>query len=284
VRSDGDSEPDDVVRWYRDHGYDFLVITDHDKITEAADDKLLLIPGEEVTDRLPQKPLHVNAIGLKSVVKPQGGATPVEVMQNNVNAVRKAGGIPAINHPNFGWAFGVEVLSKLDNVKLLEIGSGHPFVNMEGGGGVPSVEAMWDEVLTGGKTMYGIAVDDSHHLKFESNKGDVALPGRGWIVVRAAEKTQESIMNAIERGDFYASKGPELTDYTVTDKRITVAMRERGTAKFRTRFIGSGGRLLHETVSNPATYTIRGDEGYVRVKIIDSNGNPAWTQPVRIRR
>src|SRR5687767_3833462 len=97
-----------MVAWYASHGYDFLVITDHDKITRLSSDALVLIPGEEVTDHLPKKPLHVNAIGLRSVVKPQKGATPAEVLQRNVNAIREAGGIAAINHPNFGWAFGAE--------------------------------------------------------------------------------------------------------------------------------------------------------------------------------
>ena len=284
LQSDGDSSPEEVVKWYREHGYHFLVITDHDKITIVSDDKLLLIPGEEVTDNLPKKPLHTNAIGLRRVVKPQGGTSALDVMQRNVNAIREAGGIPAINHPNFVWAFGADVLKKLENVKLLEIASGHPYVNMEGGGGVPSIEQMWDDVLTSGKTMYGIAVDDSHHLKFATTPGDVALPGRGWIVVRASELTQEAILDALERGEFYASKGPDLTQFDVSDKSITVAMRERGLAKFRTQFVGSGGRLLCESVENPATYTIEGHEGYVRVKVIDSNGNAAWTQPVRIKR
>jgi Histidinol phosphatase and related hydrolases of the PHP family len=27
--SDGDSLPDEVARWYVEHGYDFLVLTDH---------------------------------------------------------------------------------------------------------------------------------------------------------------------------------------------------------------------------------------------------------------
>ena len=33
-----------------------------------------------------------------------------------------------------------------------------------------------------------------------------------------------------------------------------------------------------------ATYEWKGDEGYVRVKITDSNGLMAWTQPVRLPR
>src|SRR5215203_140780 len=70
LESDGDSTPADVVRWYAEHGYDFLAITDHDKITRVEDSRgLVLILAEEVTDRLPKKPLHVNAIGIETPVK-----------------------------------------------------------------------------------------------------------------------------------------------------------------------------------------------------------------------
>ena len=34
LNSDGDSTPDDVVRWYREHGYRFLVLSDHNFLTE----------------------------------------------------------------------------------------------------------------------------------------------------------------------------------------------------------------------------------------------------------
>ncbi|MBK9316840.1 MAG: hypothetical protein IPM55_21725 [Acidobacteria bacterium] len=29
LNSDGDSTPDEVARWYRENGYQFLVLTDH---------------------------------------------------------------------------------------------------------------------------------------------------------------------------------------------------------------------------------------------------------------
>ncbi|HEV3486531.1 MAG TPA: hypothetical protein VG106_14065, partial [Vicinamibacterales bacterium] len=162
LESDGDSTPAEVVRWYREHGYDFLVITDHDRITVVDGGGMVMIRGEEVTDRLPGKPLHVNGIGLTRVVRPQGGTSVVEVLQRDIDAVRDAGGIAQINHPNFGWAFGAKELLQLKRAALLEIASGHPYVNMEG---PPAVEEMWDELLTAGKRIYGVAVDDSHHLK-----------------------------------------------------------------------------------------------------------------------
>ena len=36
TESDGDSPPEYVARWYRDHGYDFLVLSDHNVFTDPA--------------------------------------------------------------------------------------------------------------------------------------------------------------------------------------------------------------------------------------------------------
>lgn len=274
--SDGDSQPSEVVSWYRDHGYDFLVISDHDKITRVDGiEGIVLIDGEEVTDRLPKKPLHLIAINIKEPVAPQKGETVVDVLQNNVNAIRKGGGIAAINHPNFGWAFGAEELKKVEGATLLEIASGHPYVNMQG---PPSVESMWDELLTSGKRIWGIGVDDSHHLKRPWDT-DIAPPGKAWIVVRSASRERAAILDAITRGEFYASTGVELVDLIANDKSIEVKVKEKNGAHYRVQFIGRGGRVLQETEGANATYAIRGDEGYVRAKVIDSNGKMAWGQP-----
>jgi hypothetical protein len=276
LESDGDSTPAEMVRWYAEHGYDFLVITDHDKITRVEGVAgIVLIPGEEVTDRLPKKPLHVNAIGLEEVVKPQGGATPVEVLQRDIDAVRKAGALALINHPNFGWAFGADELLQLEHANFLEIASGHPFVNADG---PPSVESMWDRMLTAGRTIYGVAVDDTHHLKRVWDD-DVVLPGKAWVMVRAEKRDAKSIVTALARGDFYASTGVELDDIVMTAKSMQVRVHEKNLAHYRILFIGSGGRVLQETTGSSATYAIRGDEGYVRAKVIDSNGKAAWAQP-----
>jgi hypothetical protein len=274
LESDGDSSPAAVVEWYRQHGYDFLVITDYDKVTRVEAEGIVLIPGEEVTDRLPKTPLHVNAIGIGKPVKPQGGATRVEVMQRNIDAVRDAGGIAAINHPNFGWAFGAAEMLLIERATLLEIASGHPYVNMDG---PPSVESMWDVLLTAGKRIWGIAVDDSHHL-LRPWDTDMAPPGKGWVMVRA-KRDAASIVDALRRGDFYASTGVEIAEYVVTESDMTVSVREKNGARYVIRFIGSGGTILQETNASPATYRFRRGEVYVRARVTDSNGRSAWLQP-----
>src|SRR6476659_1988485 len=83
LNSDGDSTPDEVVRWYRENGYNFLVLSDHNFLTSVeglnalhgADEKFLVIPGEEVTDRFAEKPLHLNGLNLPRLVTPQGGSS-----------------------------------------------------------------------------------------------------------------------------------------------------------------------------------------------------------------
>ena len=58
------------MRWYREHGYNFVTLTDHNYLTSVdglnalhgADDKFLVMKGEEVTDRFGNKPMHVNGL------------------------------------------------------------------------------------------------------------------------------------------------------------------------------------------------------------------------------
>ena len=60
-------------------------------------------------------------------------------------------------------------------------------------------------------------------------------------------------------------------------------MRQRGDFKYTTEFVGRDGRVLAKTSANPAVYTLKGDEGYVRARVRDSMGYMAWAQPVFIQ-
>jgi hypothetical protein len=287
LESDGDSPPELVARWYRDHGYQFLVLTDHNVWVDPAtlatlvDSSFLLIPGEEVTSSFERKPVHVNGLNIPRLVEPRTDSTLVGTIQKNVDAVREVDGVPHINHPNFGWAFDHTILARVRNDRLLEIFNGHPAVHNEGGGDSPGMEEIWDHLLTGGKRIYGIAVDDAHHFTGEFAR-DRANPGRGWIVVRAGLLDAEEIMDRLEAGDFYATTGVTLEDIRIDPTRLEVHIQQQGDFKYTTEFIGSGGRVLERTGANPAVYTLRETEGYVRARVIGSGGAVAWVQPVFI--
>jgi hypothetical protein len=192
-------------------------------------------------------------------------------------------GVPHINHPNFQWALTTEQLQQVRNNKLLEIFNGHPTVNNLGGGTVPGLEEVWDRLLSKGSLVYGIAVDDAHNFKQPGNPM-VAGPGRGWVMVRAARLDARTLLESLERGDFYASTGVVLDDITGGGTSMSVKVKPESSSKYRIQFIGDGGRVLSEVGEPSASYTFKGDEGYVRAKVIESNGRMAWCQPVLVRR
>jgi hypothetical protein len=295
--SDGDASPLVVASWYRDHGYDFVVITDHDSLTPVdrlnrelgGGGRFLVLGGVEVTDRLGRAPVHLNGIGVREAVKPGGGGSVAEILDRNARAVRAAGGIPQVNHPNYVWAFGADEIAASTEPRHLEIFNGHPAVNNEGGGGTPSAEEMWDALLSRGRTFYAMATDDAHDFHGEFSR-HLANPGRGWVTVRAPALTAEAILAALDRGDFYASTGVEITDMTADARGIRLRLPRTPAwqanpsrpldLRYRTVFIGRDGRVLDRDDSLEPAYVFRGDELYVRARVEASDGTRAWTQPV----
>ena len=212
--SDGDAEPAVVVRWYRRHGYDFLVLSDHNHLTilDYASGKRrfrrpLMIPGEEVSVNAGTGaiPVHLNGIGISRVIEPIDAGQVVPTIQANVDAIIDAGGIASINHPNYKWAFDHKVIRQVRGASLLEVFNGHPAVNVYGAPGKFSYEEIWDGVLSAGRAIYGVATDDSH--RYHDFAPELSNPGRGWVVVRAQELSKEAIVDALASGEFYSYGG-----------------------------------------------------------------------------
>jgi len=285
LESDGDSPPETVARWYKANGYNFLVISDHNvwvdpaPLSHLVDSSFILIPGEELTSSFERKPVHVNGLNVPRLIAPQTDSTLLGTVQKNVDAVRAVDGVPHINHPNFGWAISADVLARVTNDKLIEIHNGHPLVHNHGGGGHPGMEEVWDQLLTGGKRIYGIAVDDAHHFTGEFGPGR-ANPGRGWVVVRSESLDATAILASMEEGRFYATTGVELDSITVTPREMKIAVRQRGDFRYDIEFIGSGGRVLAKVHGPTGSYVLGGNETYVRARVTDSGGGHAWVQPV----
>ena len=97
TESDGDSPPEYVARWYKDHGYDFLVLSDHNVFTDPAtladivDSSFLLVPGEEVTSSFDGEPVHLNGLNLPGVVEARTAESLVATIQAKVDAIRTSG-------------------------------------------------------------------------------------------------------------------------------------------------------------------------------------------------
>ena len=97
TKSDGDEDPEKVCEWFENHGYDFLVLSDHNHLTildhgELGRTSLTLIPGEEVTAFASSNmaPVHIGAIGIKETVKPLVCEDIVGTLQVNIDSIVEA--------------------------------------------------------------------------------------------------------------------------------------------------------------------------------------------------
>lgn len=301
----GDSEtpPADVARWYAEHGYDFIVFTDHNRITEVPSPSgMLVLPGIELTQNLercdpPPEPglqclLHVNGLlvgtdaSAVAQVPTPAGLGRVERYAHAIAVTRALGGVAMLNHPNFHYAADAGVLAALADhgLVLFELANEAVDSNNEGDDAHPSTEALWDAVLSTGVRMWGTATDDAHHYddaRQVRERGELAHVGdRGWVMVRA-EREPAAIRAALERGDFYATNGVLLDEVSLHGHtlRVTVAPQAEGPHRFV--FIGDGGRQLHHDRGREGTFDVPAEiTGYVRVVVIDRRGRKAWVQPV----
>jgi hypothetical protein len=289
--------------------------------------QFLLLLGEEISDHYQSLPMHMNATNVREPIKPQGGNSMTEVIQNNVNAVleqRKRTGqpmIPHLNHPNWKWGITAEDILPIKGEKFFEVYNGHPGVHNDGDDIHASTDRIWDILLTKRiaelklEPLFGLGTDDSHH--YNSFNAKANNPGRGWIMVHAEDLSAKALIAAMEAGDFYASSGVQLKNVKRGPKEYSLEIDPEAGVDYTIQFIGtrrgfdpkseplkseSGaplrvthryskdiGVVLAETKGTSATYQLKGDEIYVRARIISSKPKVsaiageverAWTQPL----
>ena len=292
----------------------------------SVEGKFLLMQAEELTDRFQGVPIHINATNLKNYIPPQGGSSLATVIQNNVNAVleqRKKTGqpmFPHINHPNFGWALKPTDMIQLKGEQFFEVYNGHPAVNNYGDAKHLSTVQIWDIInayrvgIYKLPLMFGLATDDAHNYhQIAIGKSNT---GRGWVMVKAPALSAPSIIEAMEKGDFYSSSGVSLSSIQTTKESFSFKISTEKGVTYKTWFVGTRnnfknskdvakrnsldpsaagiGEILGQTDSIKPKYNFKGDELYVRAHVVSSKkkSNPyssgeqeqAWLQPISSRK
>ncbi|MGI9240163.1 MAG: PHP domain-containing protein [Verrucomicrobiales bacterium] len=369
--SDGNDFPEMIADWYKQRGYHFLVLSDHNTLSRGErwmkvadierrkrglgqsilgkyvarfgndwvelrkgssgheevrlraldelrpildeDGKFLMIEGEEITDKFEKLQVHINAINLAEPIKPQHGESLRDTMRNNLLAVREQAErlkkpiFAHLNHPNFQWSITAEDIAHVLEERFFEVYNGHPGINHLGSEqrGRPGDEKIWDIANTlrrselGGELLLGVATDDSHTY----HGGDVK-PGRGWIMVRAGALEADTLVRAIQAGNFYASTGVTLESVKFDPEsnvlEIEIAGDDGADGKVTTRIIGTMrgeeddpakvGKQLASYNTRKIRHQLSGDEWFIRATITSDKPHPlpsypdqmiqAWTQPV----
>jgi hypothetical protein len=365
--SDGNDFPEMIVSWYKERGYDFLALSDHNVLSRGErwmpvaqveqrrkvggtgtmgkyleafgeewverrgeagkeevrlrtleeirpqfeeEGKFLLIEAEEITDRFQNHQVHINAINLEEVLPPQHGESVVDTMRKNLQMVEEQSqrlGRPMlahVNHPNFHWSITPQQLAEVVEDQFFEVYNGHPGINHLGDAERPGDEEIWDVANTLRLMLYdvpplfGVATDDSH----EYHGGGVS-PGRGWVMVRAEKLEAGDLVEAMKRGEFYASTGVVLKEVGFDRKTRTQRVKVEAVegVSYEIKFVGTrrgtpeaAGEVLATASGSAAEYRMTGDELYVRAVVNSSRPHPnpsykeqreqAWTQPVGWRK
>ena len=130
----------------------------------------------------------------------------------------------------------------------------------------------WDEVLMTGQRIFGVAVDDCHHLPHCC---------KGWVRVNA-EKDLNAILAALRQGAFYSSCGPEIYDFRVEAGKAVVECSPSESIAFRwghlpTRVVRGDVPITRAEFDVPPYLT------YLRAVVTDEAGRRAWTNPIFLK-
>jgi hypothetical protein len=280
TNSDGELPPDMLVRHYEWAGYDVLAITDHwVRTAEPSTRKLLVIPSTELNAVANGHDSHVLALGVEADPEPPDEFAP---LADVVAWILENRGVPYLAHTY--WS-GLRTSEWEACEGLLGIEVWNTGCELEIGRGDSSLH--WDEALEAGRPLFALATDDSHHPGYDS--------GFAWTMVRAAERSQAAVLDALRSGRFYGSTGPEIHhvehDYNADVVRCSpaqsvtlVSSRHRGAR-------ANAGRLGYP---NASTILERDSAGLItacrlekpplapfgRIEVCDPQGRKAWTNPL----
>ncbi|MCX5758154.1 MAG: CehA/McbA family metallohydrolase [Candidatus Hydrogenedentes bacterium] len=260
TNSDGPHSPQATIGAYAELGYDFLMLSDHDRLTDAAvlDPRgMVLIPGNEITADGP----HVLHVGARSLVSPHSDR------QRVFDAIRAQGGFAVCSHPNWEPHF------NHCPQKMLMAWTGYTGIEIYNGvvewlEGNPCATDRWDQLLAAGKRVWGFAHDDCHRAE------DLGI---AWLMLQSREQTPDGVVDALRNGRFYASTGVAITSIRVRENHIRVETgapcRISALSDYGYRRAMADGTVIEFEVPPNPRYT------YIRVECAGNYGRMAWTQP-----
>ena len=283
TNSDGKLSPEQTITEYKKMGYDFLAFTDHGRYVynkHLESDDFVVIPGIEIAIHPTDKKIYHHIAAVRSKISdknyPDGYVFPhseykgLKTVQEAIDDLNAHDNFTFYCHP-LGSRTEVGDFIELDGLIGMEIYNTHSHIQHNNNFGYSPTYT--DGALRRGKMRHIFAVDDCHHLLNDR--------GKGYVMVKSDEKSEESIVDAILKGRFYSSRGPEIYEFGVKDNEVYIKC--------------SSVREIHFIAYDPAGYSFVGEKGelrentscavneswsYVRAEIIDDHGYQAWTNPI----
>jgi hypothetical protein len=294
TRSDGELPYRQIIEAYKQMGYDFCMMSDHDIYWDSDEldtqDFLVLSGTESSTAENPnglwfisrQSSHWMHFCAIKDPMAAANGQTlkhdePVPRIvdtgitswNDQIDYLIKTGHIVVLNHPR--WSrISPEHMLALNGCFAMEVWNTIS-ESLETTG---ESEYEWDYCLRNGKRIFAVAADDSHYLNEK-------IPDTGaFINVSAPKLDKVSLVDAMKSGNFYASRGPLIKDMRVQDGMLRIkcspaqCVRLVSYEGFAPTYFAQGAPI--EAIN----WKLEPGLKYVRAEIVDANGLKAWAQPV----
>lgn len=269
--SDGELTPQEAVDGYREQGYDFLAITDHNQVVDVSaldGGGMTLLPGVEIGALKAElgQSIHLVGIGVTDVPALPESEHP----QDFVDALNEVAQVSFVAHPSWSSLTFADILP-LEGIIGVEVFN----ATCRRGIGRGTSEVQWDDCLARGRRFFGLAVDDAHR-HYDDLYG-------GWVMLKAEEATPEAIYAALRAGHFYASSGPIIESVVLDGQHLHVEcspcvevfavcpLPGRGWTNWR---IGGGREPVTEV-----DLELRAGTEPIRITVVDVTGRRAWTNP-----
>ena len=141
---------------------------------------------------------------------------------------------------------------------------------------------VYKDLLTLGNTIFPLGTDDLHSPR--------AL-GKSWIMVGSEELSYGSVIEALEKGEFYMSCGPEITDLRVEDKVLKVTCSDAQRVNMETygrtaAVVQAEGDPIHEAefpLDNLLERLGEDPAAFIYITVTAPDGSYATTRPYYLR-
>lgn len=285
TRSDGDLSPEDTMALHKEHGYDFMAITDHrryNRISYLPESGITVIPAMEYDAGICDggeggfRCFHTVVMGYDNDENgiaheerfESGKVKDQFEFQKYLDDFHAKNNITFYCHPEWS-STPARLFDKMKGQFAMEVWNSGCVIENDMDKDAP----YWDEILGQGVKIFGVATDDGHKAHQHCC---------GWVMVNA-ENSVTAILNALQEGRFYSSTGAVIKDFYVKDDEVFVECDPCKRVCFKadrhpTRVIDSKNGELMTAVS----MKLHDDWDYIRVEIFDENGKCAWSNPIFI--
>lgn len=285
--SDGHLTPEEVKQIYADHGYSVVAYTDHRNYKwhkELTDENFVALAACEVDmnegfkvpgDFSRVKTYHINLYDAtphlyqeekRTGILPERRYGDIHYLNNYIEHMKELGFFACYNHPY--WS-----LQNYDDYKELRGFWGMEIYNYgcEHDGLYGFHPQSYDEMLRLGNRLFCVATDDNHN---SFPVGDPLCDSfGGFTMIYAETLTYENIVEALLKGNFYSSMGPEIEELYVEDGFLHIK-----TSPVEKIYVKMEGRNCYKKLAKPgetissAVFELQGNETYIRVDCQDERG------------